>query len=66
MKTIKRTFLPEYIKYNKKLYIKGEKTDESIKVEVLNKNLKEKTDLYGHNYKPTVWYFNPVENFKIV
>ena len=61
MKTIKRTHLPDSITYNKKTYKRGARTEKSIRVEVLSTRLKYRTDLHGHPYSPTVWYFNPVK-----
>lgn len=59
MKTINRSYLPEFIKYNGKKYIYGEQTDKSIKVLVLSTALRKKTNICGNYYKPTVHYFNP-------
>lgn len=61
MKTFNKTSLPESIKYNNKTYVYSvEKTVNSIQVNVLNRNLKGKTDLYGNQYKPTKHYFKPL------
>lgn len=62
MKTFKKTYLPEVVKYSGKNYERGEKTDKSIKVEVLSRNLRGRTDLFGREYTPTVWFFNPVKH----
>lgn len=66
MKTFNRTYLPEQIKYNGKIYkVCGNPTltrpeKNFIKVLVLSRNLKGRTDLYGNLYKPTEWYFKPI------
>ena len=63
MKTFNKTYLPEFIVYNKKKYDKIiQKTDlhlykSIICIKVLSRNLKNKTDLFNQQYKPTVWYF---------
>ena len=59
MKTFTRTSLPTQIKYNNKVYVYGQKTSKSIKVEVLSRNLRGVRDLYGNYYKPSEHYFNP-------
>lgn len=54
MKTFYRTYLPESIKYNGKIYGRyNEVSDDFVIVKVLSRNLKGRTDLYGHPYKPT-------------
>lgn len=58
MKVFNRTSLPEQINYNNKIYVKGKKTEKSVQVNVLSKNLKGRTDL--HN-KPTIWFYNPID-----
>ena len=60
MKTFNRTSLPEQIKYNGKVYVRGERTDKSIRVLVLQTRLKGRTDLWGHPYRPTEWYYNKI------
>lgn len=71
MKLFNRTSLPESIKYNGRIYTKH--TDFStiglqvrelelkgytcIKVKVLSRNLKGRTDLRGNLYKPTEWIY---------
>lgn len=59
MRTIRRTFLPDKINYNNKVYVRGGRTEKSIRVEVLSRRLRGVTDLYGNLYTPTVWYYNP-------
>jgi hypothetical protein len=58
MKTFNRTFLPKTINYNKAIYTKGEKTNNSIKVLVLSRRLKGKLNLHGKPYQPTAHYYN--------
>lgn len=70
MKTFKRTYLPDQIRYNNKvyevdielssLYSMGKINTipkDAIKIEVLSKNLKGKSDLYGKPYVPTIFIF---------
>ena len=59
MKVFSRTSLPALIKYNGKIYKAGNKTSNSVIVEVLHRNLKSRDNLHGKPYKPTVHYFNP-------
>jgi hypothetical protein len=63
MKTFNRTFLPDLIKYNGKDYIfNGKaKTDKSIRVLVLSRNLRGKTDLHGKPYQPHEFFFEPTD-----
>lgn len=65
MKTINRTSLPNKIVYNGKIYVRGEKTGNSIKVLVLSTSLKNKVDIYGKPYKPNEYYFNPISSSKL-
>lgn len=60
MKTFKRTSLPSEIKYNNKTFIRGEKTENSICVEVLSTRLKNVLDYHNKPYKPTIHFFNPI------
>lgn len=70
MKTFKRTSLPDQICYNNKvyqmdaelsvLYSIGKATkipQDAIKLEVLSRNLKRKSNLYGKPYEPTIFIF---------
>ena len=60
MKVFYRTSLPDLINYNGKTYVYSvEKMIDSIQVNVLSRNLKCKTDLYGREYSPTKHYFKP-------
>ena len=61
MKQFNRASLPDQIKYNKKVYVRGEKTYKSIQVNVLSTNLKHRVDLHGKAYKPSVFYYNPLD-----
>jgi hypothetical protein len=51
------------IKYNGKNYIfNGKtKTDKSIRVLVLSRNLKGRTDFHGKPYKPNEFFFEPTD-----
>ena len=77
MKTFNKTFLPKEIKYNKKIYVcdhdltidkifeKGKEIPKGyIKVLVLQRNLKGKTDAFNQPYKPSVFYFKPQDLFE--
>lgn len=70
MKTITRANLPEQVKYNNKVYqfnaeLSGKYSlnkstvlpDNAIKVAVLSRRLKGKTDLHGKSYKPCMFIF---------
>ena len=70
MKTITRANLPEQVKYNNKVYqfngeLSGEYSvnkltalpNDAIKVAVLSRRLRGKTDLHGNFYKPSIFIF---------
>lgn len=71
MKIFNRTYLPEFILYNKKRYVKdvsvstyhmlGNKPDLKgcIMVKVLSLNLRGKLDLHQQPYKPTEHIYKP-------
>lgn len=61
MKTFNKTFLPDLIQVNGKTYRLGNRTPQSVKVNVLQTSLKGKFDLHGKPYKPREYYFNPVQ-----
>jgi hypothetical protein len=73
MKTFTRANLPKEIKYNKGIYkvsiylsavyeIKRESMPKKdiIKVEVLDRRLKNKENIHGVNYKPSVWIYEKI------
>lgn len=71
MKIVKRTYLPDSVKYNKKTYqrnveksalhtlgkLKRDDRQHCIIVKVLPRSLHNKTDLHGRPYLPTEWIF---------
>lgn len=69
VKSFKRTYLPDQIEYNKKVYTLDAAASglhaarklvdytNCIKVEVLPRTLKGKTDIYGQLYRPTEHIF---------
>lgn len=59
MTTIRMAYLPDEIKVKNKIYAMGEKTVNSIRVEVLSRRLRGKKDLHGNLYNPSVFFFNP-------
>lgn len=73
MKTFVRANMPDEIKYNNKIYkasaslsviyeIKSRAliNKDVIRVEVLPSRLKNKTDLFGRYYRPSVWIYEKV------
>lgn len=75
MKTFKRASLPDSIRYNKRTFILnagksarislGEKFIDDgtrVKIEVLSANLKNRLDLHGKPYKPSVFIFKQVQH----
>ena len=74
MKTFKRASLPEQINYNGKVYKvdielsalysvgrTNKVPNGAIKVEVLSRRLKNRTDIYNRPYKPSIFIFTPIE-----
>lgn len=73
MKTFNKTYLPDEILHNKKVYVRatpiefkrnGEPieplpSEKPVCVKVLSKNLRGVLDFHNQNYKPTVHYFVP-------
>lgn len=62
MKTFFKTFLPESINYNKKVYVPNynpQPGQHQIMVKVLSRNLRGKTDFFGKVYQPTKHIFTP-------
>ena len=55
MKTFNRTNLPKEIKYNNKIYKRGDRTENSIQVNVLSMRLR------SEFYQPSIHYFNPID-----
>jgi hypothetical protein len=70
MKTFSKSYLPETVKYNGKIYkydsqksasynmIKSLNLSGCVCVEVLSRNLKGKVDFHGQPYKPTKHIFS--------
>ena len=70
MTTYNKTYLPDEILHNNKVYVRatsigfkinGEPlpSEKPVCVKVLSKNLKGRLDFHNHPYKPTVHYFVP-------
>lgn len=77
MKIFKRANLPEQINYNAKVYEVNIELSalysigrinklphDAIKVEVLNRKLKNKTDIYNRPYKPSIFIFTSIDSEK--
>lgn len=73
MKKFNRTFLPEFINYNGKTYLRYLPLSATIEADgllpiphfsilvlVLCRRLKGRTDLHGRTYKPTKWIFSSI------
>ncbi len=61
MVTFNRTYLPDQIKYNNKVYVYGQKTDKSIRVMISTRRERKQADLRGEPYLARAHYYNPLE-----